>query len=83
MPLFASVVVLDCPHQCKPCTLDSLVPTGAAWGARLPEAEDELVLTEMSANVYTDWPTGTSEFIATLEAQFGIRLHRKLAGGKQ
>ncbi len=75
--------VLGTPHPVlTPCTLDSLIPLGAAWGAWLTEGEDDLALTELRVNTYTGWPTGTPEFIANLEAQLGRRLLRQTAGRK-
>ncbi len=75
--------VLGDPHPVlKPCTLDSVIPPGTAWGAWLMEAEDELALSELRANTYTGWPTGTPEFIAQLEARLGRRSSRQPAGRK-
>jgi len=65
-----------------PCTLDSLPPTGSAWGAWLTEADDDLLLAQLRANTYTGWPTGAPDFVATLEAQLGRRLVRQPAGRK-
>jgi putative transposase len=63
------------------CPLDDILP-GAPWGAWLTDEDDELALKQLRANTYTGWPTGSSEFVARLEAQLGRRLMRQPAGRK-
>jgi putative transposase len=78
----ARVHVLGTPDPLlTACPLDDILP-GAPWGAWLTDEDDELALKQLRANTYTGWPTGSSEFVARLEAQLGRRLMRQPAGRK-
>jgi len=76
-------VLGDPPPVLAPCTLDSLIPPGAPWGAWLLDADDDVALTHLRANTYTGWPTGSPEFLARLESQLGRCLVRRSAGRKR
>ena len=76
--------VLGDPHPLlTPIPLASLIPPGAAWGAWLSEADDELASLQLRANTCTGWPTGSTEFIAKLEADLGRCLVRQAPGRKR
>jgi len=72
------------PHAVlTPIPLDAGIPPGAPWGAWLRGADDERAIMQLRANTYTGWPTGSPEFIATLETQLGRFLMRQAAGRKK
>lgn len=65
-----------------PCHSETSIQPGEEWGVWLAGAEDEVTLAQLRTNTYTGWPTGSPEFISTLESQLGRCLTRQPAGRK-
>jgi hypothetical protein len=63
-----------------PCPLNTGVYPGIFWGEWLTGDEDIHTIAQIRTNTHTGWPTGTPEFVATLEQQIGQCLTRKPTG---